>query len=72
MRVVRSRLETPDIFTPDTVRAWNMPLWVEPTLLWDELGLEPEVPDFRVGLKRSLDDAVDHVWRHSLQDRSRV
>jgi nucleoside-diphosphate-sugar epimerase len=72
MRVVRSRLETPDIFTPDTVRAWNMPLWVEPTLLWDELGLEPEVPDFRVGLKRSLDDAVDHVWRHSLQDRRRV
>jgi len=72
MRVVRSRLETPDIFTPDTVRAWNMPLWVEPTLLWDELGIEPEVPDFRAGLKRSLDDAVDHVWRHSLQDRRRV
>jgi nucleoside-diphosphate-sugar epimerase len=72
MRVVRSRLETPDIFTPDTVRAWNMPLWVEPTLLWGELGLEPEVPDFTVGLKRSLDDAVDHVWRHSVHDRRRV
>jgi nucleoside-diphosphate-sugar epimerase len=72
MRVVRSRLETPDIFTPDTVRAWNMPLWVDPTLLWDELGLEPEVPDFTVGLKRSLDDAVDHVWRHSVHDRHRV
>jgi dihydroflavonol-4-reductase len=72
MRVVRSRLETPDIFTPDTVRAWNMPLWVEPTLLWGELGLEPEVPDYTVGLKRSLDDAVDHVWRHSVHDRRRV
>jgi nucleoside-diphosphate-sugar epimerase len=72
MRVVRSRLETPDIFTPDTVRAWNMPLWVEPTLLWDELGIEPEVPDFTVGLKRSLDDAVDRVWRHSVHDRRRV
>jgi nucleoside-diphosphate-sugar epimerase len=72
MRAVRSRLETPDIFTPDTVRAWNMPLWVEPTLLWGELGLEPEVPDFTVGLKRSLDDAVDHVWRHSVHDRRRV
>ena len=72
MRVVRSRLETPDIFTPDTVRAWNMPLWVEPDLLWGELGLEPEVPDFRMGLRRSLDDAVDHVWRHSVHDRHRV
>ena len=72
MRVVRSRLETPDIFTPDTVRAWNMPLWVEPDLLWGELGLEPEVPDFRTGLRRSLDDAVDHVWRHSVHDRRRV
>ena len=72
MRVVRSRLETPDIFTPDTVRAWNMPLWVDPGLLWDELGLEPEVPDYTVGLKRSLDDAVDRVWRHSVHDRRRV
>ncbi len=72
MRVVRSRLETPDIFTPDTVRAWNMPLWVDPDLLWDEFGLEPEVPDYTVGLKRSLDDAVDRVWRHSLQDHRRV
>jgi nucleoside-diphosphate-sugar epimerase len=72
MRVVRSRLETPDIFTPDTVRAWNMPLWVDPTCLWDELGLQPEVPDYTVGLKRSLDDAVDHVWRHSVHDRHRV
>jgi nucleoside-diphosphate-sugar epimerase len=72
MRVVRSRLETPDIFTPDTVRAWNLPLWVRPDLLWRELGIEPEVPDFTVGLKRSLDDGVDHVWRHSVLDRRRV
>jgi len=72
MRIARSRLETPDIFTPDTVRAWNMPLWVEPELLWGELGIEPEVPDYRVGLRRSLDDAVDRVWRHSVHDRRRV
>ena len=72
MRLFRSRLETPDIFTPDTVRAWNMALWVEPSLLWDELDLAPEVPDFRVGLRRSLDDAVDHVWRHPVHDRRRV
>ncbi len=72
MRIVRSRLETPDIFTPDTVRAWNMPLWVDPELLWGDLGLEPEVPDYTVGLKRSLDDAVDRVWRHSVHDRRRV
>lgn len=72
MRIVRSRLETPDIFTPDTVRAWNMPLWVRSDLLWDELGIEPEVPDYRIGLRRSLDDAVDHVWRHSVHDRHRV
>lgn len=72
MRLLRSHLETPDIFTPDTVRAWNMALWVEPSLLWDGLGLEPEVPDFRVGLRRSLDDAVDHGWRHPVHDRRRV
>ncbi|MDA3023275.1 MAG: NAD(P)H-binding protein [Actinomycetota bacterium] len=72
MRVARSRLQTPDLLTPDTVRAWNQALWVDPDLLWGELGLEPEVPDFRVGLKRSLDDAVDHVWRHSVSDRRRV
>lgn len=72
MRVVRSRLKTPDIFTPDTVRAWNMPLWVDPSLLWDELGLRPEVPDYTVGLRRSLDDAVDRVWRHPVHDRRRV
>ena len=72
MRVVRSRLETPDIFTPDTVRAWKMALWVEPDLLWDELGIEPEVPDYRVGLRRSLDDAVNRVWRHSVHDHHRV
>lgn len=72
MRLFRSHLKTPDIFTPDTVRAWNMALWVEPSLLWGELGLEPEVPDFRVGLRRSLDDAVDRVWRHPVTDRRRV
>jgi nucleoside-diphosphate-sugar epimerase len=72
LRVVRSRLRTPDIFTPDTVRAWNMSLWADPGLLWDELGIEPEVPDYRTGIKRSLDDAVDHVWRHSVRDRRRV
>ena len=72
MRIARSRLQTPDLFPPDTVRAWNLPLWADPDLLWGELGLEPEVPDFRVGLKRSLDDTVDHVWRHSVSDRRRV
>lgn len=72
LRVVRSRLRTPDIFTPDTVRAWNMSLWADPALLWDEFGLEPEVPDYRSGIKRSLDDGVDHVWRHSVRDRRRV
>ena len=72
MRTVRSRLRTPDIFTPDTVRAWNMPLWVDPDLLWDELGLRPEVPDVTVGIPRTLDDLVDREWRHPVRDRRRV
>ncbi len=72
MRVVRSRLRTPDIFTPDTVRAWNMPLWADPELLWDELGLAPEVPDITVGIPRTLDDLVDREWRHPVRDRRRV
>lgn len=72
MRLVRSRLRTPDLFTPDTVRAWNMALWVEPDLLWDDLGLAPDVPDISVGIPRSLDDLVDREWRHPVRDRSRV
>ncbi len=72
MRLARSRLRTPDIFTPDTVRAWNMPLWADPDLLWGELGLAPEVPDFTVGIPRTLDDLVDREWRHPVRDRRRV
>lgn len=72
MRLIRSRLSTPDVYTPDTVRAWNMPLWVDPELLWDELGLEPEVPDFTVGIPRTLDALVDSEWRHPMADRRRV
>ena len=72
MRLIRSRLSTPDIYTPDTVRAWNMPLWADPDLLWDELGLQPEVPDFTVGIARTLDELVDREWRHPMADRRRV
>jgi nucleoside-diphosphate-sugar epimerase len=72
MRIIRSRLRTPDIFTPDTVRAWNMPLWVDPDLLWGDLGLAPEVPDMTVGIPRTLDDLVDREWRHPVRDRRRV
>jgi nucleoside-diphosphate-sugar epimerase len=72
MRLVRARLETPDIFTTDTVRAWNMPLWVRPDLLWDQLGLVPEVPDFVAGIARTLDEGVDREWRHPVHDRRRV
>jgi len=72
MRLIRSRLSTPDVYTPDTVRAWNMPLWVDPDLLWGELGLEPEVPDFTVGIPRSLDELTDREWRHPMHDRRRV
>ena len=72
MRLVRSHLRTPDIFTPDTVRAWNMPLWVDPDLLWDDLGLRPEVPDAAAGIPRTLDALVDDEWRHPVRDRRRV
>jgi nucleoside-diphosphate-sugar epimerase len=72
MRLIRSRLSTPDVYTPDTVRAWNMPLWADPDLLWGELGLEPEVPDFTVGIPRTLDDLVDREWRHPMHDHRRV
>jgi len=72
MRLIRSRLSTPDVYTPDTVRAWNMSLWAHPDLLWGELGLEPEVPDFTVGIPRTLDELVDREWRHPMHDRRRV
>jgi nucleoside-diphosphate-sugar epimerase len=72
MRLIRSRLNTPDVYTPDTVRAWNMSLWVDPDLLWGDLGLEPEVPDFMAGIPRSLDELVDRAWRHPMHDRRRV
>lgn len=62
----------PSVYTADTVHAWNMSLPVDPTALWGELGIEPELPTFREGIARTLDDWVDHGQRHSVRDRRRL
>lgn len=60
---------SPNLYTPDTVIGWNLSLPVDPDALWGELGLEPQVPSYREGIARSLDDCVAFRWRHPLQDR---
>lgn len=62
----------PSVYTVDTVHAWNMSLPVDPGALWGELGIEPELPTHREGIARTLDDWVDHGWRHPVRDRRRL
>lgn len=59
----------PSLYTPDTVRSWNLSLPVDPDALWPELGIEPAVPTYREGIARTLDDCVAFRWRHPVADR---
>jgi nucleoside-diphosphate-sugar epimerase len=61
--------DAPSLYTPDTVISWNLSLPVDPDALWDELGLEPELPTYREGIAATLDDCVAFRWRHPVQDR---
>lgn len=62
----------PSVYTADTVHAWNMSLPVDQDALWGDLGIVPDLPTYREGIARSLDDAVEAGWRHSVRDRRRV
>ncbi len=64
-----AKRRSPNLYTPDTVTGWNLSLPVDPEALWSELGLEPELPSYREGIARTLDDCVAFRWRHPLQDR---
>jgi len=59
----------PSLMTPDTVISWNLSLPVDPTALWSELGIEPELPTYREGIAATLDDCVAFRWRHPVNDR---
>ncbi|MCC5949374.1 MAG: NAD-dependent epimerase/dehydratase family protein [Nitriliruptoraceae bacterium] len=59
----------PNLFTPDTVRSWNLSLPVDPRALWSELGMEPELPTYQEGITATLDDCVAFRWKHPVADR---
>ena len=58
----------PSLYTPDTVRSWNLSLPVDPDALWPELGIEPLLPTYREGIAHTLDDRVAVRWRHPVAD----
>jgi nucleoside-diphosphate-sugar epimerase len=62
----------PSVYTTDTVHAWNMSLPVDPDALWSDLGITPDLPTYREGIARALDDVVEHGWRPPVHDRRRV
>ena len=61
--------DQPNLFTPDTVVSWNLSLPVDPDALWPQLGIRPELPTYREGIARTLDDCIAFRWRHPVQDR---
>jgi nucleoside-diphosphate-sugar epimerase len=65
---LRSR---PMVHTPDVVVSWNLSLPVDPTALWGELGIGPELPTYREGIAATLDDQVAFRWRHPIEDTRR-
>ncbi len=58
----------PSLYTPDTVRSWNLSLPVDPDAVWPELGIEPLLPTYREGIAHTLDDRVAVRWRHPVVD----
>lgn len=58
----------PSLYTPDTVRSWNLSLPVDPDALWPQLGIEPLLPTYREGIARTLNDRVAVRWRHPVAD----
>lgn len=63
--------DAPSLYTPDTVRSWNLSLPVDPDALWGELGIEPRYPTYQEGIAATLDDCVAFRWRHPVADRRR-
>lgn len=59
----------PSLYTPDTVRSWNLSLPVDPDALWPELDITPMLPSYREGIAHTLDDRVAVRWRHPVADR---
>jgi hypothetical protein len=51
--------------------SWNLSLPVDPTALWGELGIGPELPTYREGIAATLDDQVAFRWRHPIEDTRR-
>ncbi len=69
LRPLMALSNQPTLQTPDAVTGWNLSLPVDPATLWGELGLTPEVPSYREGIPRVLDDCVAFRWRHPVADR---
>lgn len=66
---LRRLREYPSLYTPDAVRGWNLSVFVEPGLLWRELGLTPRYPTIHSGVPAALDDSVAFRWIHPVADQ---
>ncbi|MBM9538433.1 NAD-dependent epimerase/dehydratase family protein [Desulfobulbus alkaliphilus] len=64
-------LRRPAMMTRDAIRSFNLNLAVQPGLVWDDLGLNPEFPTVREGLADVVCRSMPFAWRPSVHDRCR-
>ena len=62
-------LPGPSLVTRQTVIAAALRQPVQPRLLWDDLGLRPELPSVHEGVPYALAELVPWGWRHPTADR---
>ncbi len=67
-----SRRTSPTLYTKGTVVGFNLDLPVQPQLIWEDLGLEPEMPTINEGIPAVFDGFVHYRWRHPMLDRRRT
>ncbi len=66
-----SRRSRPTLYTKGTVVGFNLELPVQPQLIWEDVGLEPELPTVALGIPAVFDGFVHYRWRHPMLDRRR-
>ncbi len=71
MEPLLSRRSRPTLYTKGTVVGFNLELPVRPELIWEDVGLEPELPTIAEGIPAVFDGFVHYRWRHPMLDRRR-
>ena len=60
----------PTMVSADTIRGWNLSLWLTSRRLWSELDLVPRYRSVLEGIPACLDGYVAFRWRHPVFDHS--